>query len=321
MAVIETKDLSKTYYRDFFDIEHGRLKLRFRERKVEALRHLTMSVEEGEIFGLLGPNGAGKTTTIKILTGIHYSTGGSATIFGQPLGDTNAKRRMGFLPENPYFYDYLRGWEFLDFYGRLYGMGKAQRRKKAEELLELVGLTGVENMPLRGYSKGMNQRIGLAQTLLNDPDLVILDEPQSGLDPIGRKDVRDIILSLKDAGKTVMFSSHILQDAELICDRVAILKNGELRAIGHLSELLSQKVEQWEVVVRGADDKKMEEYRPKMKKLVKSKSEYLAIVEDEDFANEIIRETLQFGGSLLSLTPRRQTLEQYFISEVEGTQS
>ncbi|MBI3735374.1 ABC transporter ATP-binding protein, partial [Candidatus Sumerlaeota bacterium] len=279
---------------------------------------LSMTVEKGEIFGLLGPNGAGKTTTIKILMGIHFATAGTARILGKPLGDREAKKRIGYLPENPYFYDYLRGWEFLDFYGHLYGMPKAKRRNKIEELLALVGLSHAANLPLRGYSKGMNQRIGLAQTLLNDPDLVFLDEPQSGLDPLGRKDVRDLILSLRDKGHTVFFSSHILQDAELICDRVAILNKGKLRAIGHLADLLSEKVKEWELVIEGVDEKQLDVWKPRIKKLVHSKEQHLAIVEEEALANEIIRETLNRGGKLISLTPRKETLEQYFITEVTG---
>lgn len=321
MHVIETDHLSKTYVRDFIDFEHGRLKLGLKDRKNRALKDLTMTVEQGEIFGLIGHNGAGKTTAIKILMGIHFPTSGSAKIMGKPIGDPQTRSRVGFLPENPYFYDYLRGWEFLDFYGQLYKIPKKKRRKKIEELLDLVGLNHAENLPLRGYSKGMNQRIGLAQTLLNDPDLVVLDEPQSGLDPMGRKDVRDIILSLRDQGKTVMFSSHILQDAELICDRVAVLTRGELVAIGHLSELLSEQVNEWEIVVRGIDEAKIKEWQPKMKSLIESKGEWLCIVETEDLANEIIRYTLDHGGKLISLTPRKQTLEDYFISQLEKSNS
>ncbi len=321
MAIVEIEKLSKIYVRDVVDVEYGRLKIRLKDRRTEALRDLSMKVEQGEIFGLLGPNGAGKTTTIKILMGIHFATYGTAKILGKPLGDVSIKERIGYLPENPYFYDYLRGWEFLDFYGRLYGMSKTKRRNKIEELLALVGLAHAANLPLRGYSKGMNQRIGLAQALLNDPDLVFLDEPQSGLDPLGRKDVRDLILSLRDHGKTVFFSSHILQDAELICDRVAILYQGRLKAIGHLSELLSEKVTEWEVVVQGADERQMEEWRPKLKKLLHSKGQFLAIAEREGVAQELIASTLSKGGRLISLTPRKETLEQYFISEVTGKSS
>lgn len=321
MAVIEIEHLSKTYVRDFIDVEHGRLKLRFKDRKIEALKDLSMEVQEGEIFGLLGPNGAGKTTTIKILMGIQFPTSGRARLLGRPLGDSESKKRIGFLPENPYFYDYLTGTEFLDFYGQLYGIPKQRRRKRIDELLELVGLSHAGNLPLRGYSKGMNQRIGLAQAILNDPDLVFLDEPQSGLDPIGRKDVRDLMLSLRDEGKTVFFSSHILQDAELICDRVAILNKGELRAIGHLSELLSKEIREWEVVVEGGDEDLIEKLRPHMKNLLRAKGQTMAIVEKEDLANEIIRATLAKGGRLVSLTPHRQTLEDYFIREVGDANS
>ncbi len=318
MAVVEVEKLTKIYVRDFLDVEHGRLKLRLAGRKTVALDHLTMQVQQGEIFGLLGPNGAGKTTTLKILMGIHFPTAGRARILGRPLGDLHVKRRIGFLPENPYFYDYLRGWEFLDFYGQLYGMARAARRKKIEELLTRVGLEHAANLPLRGYSKGMNQRIGLAQSLLNDPDLVFLDEPQSGLDPLGRKDIRDLIISLRAQGKTVLFSSHILQDAELICDRVAILDKGQLKAIGHLAELLSGTVRSWEIVFRGLSAERIEAWRPRMRNLVESKGDYLAILEEKGGVDELIRETLAQGGEVISLTPHRQTLEEYFVSEVGG---
>lgn len=316
MHAVEIANLSKIYVRNVIDTEHGRLKIRFRNLKSEALSDLTMQVNKGEIFGLLGPNGAGKTTTIKILMGIHFATSGTARLLGKPIGDRAAKERVGYLPENPHFYDYLTGWEFLDFYGQLYAMPKAKRRAKIEELLALVGLSHAANLPLRGYSKGMNQRIGLAQSLLNDPELVILDEPQSGLDPLGRKDVRDLILGLRDRGHTVLFSSHILQDAELICDRVAILHKGKLRALGRMNELLSGKITEWEVVVSGVPDDWIEGMRGRMRRLIKNENDHLAIVEDETLANEIIRGTFERGGKLISLTPRKETLEQYFITEV-----
>ena len=239
MIVIETKKLTKIYTHDFIDVEHGRLRFNWFRRTV-ALNELDLQVHEGEIFGLLGPNGAGKSTTIKILMQILFPSSGSARIMERPLGDMGVKTQIGFLPENPAFYDYLKGHEFLDYYGVLYGMSKAQRRKRIPELFELVKLPDhAPNLPLKGYSKGMLQRIGLAQALLNDPRLVVLDEPQSGLDPLGRKEIRDIILTLKERGKTVFFSSHILSDAELICDRVAILNRGKLTAQGELGNLLS----------------------------------------------------------------------------------
>jgi len=317
MGIIETDRLTKIYVRDVIDTELGRLRIRFAGRKTVALKDLTLDIEPGEIFGLLGPNGAGKTTAIKILMGIHYPTSGTARLLGKPLGDRGVKSRIGFLPENPYFYDYLKGWEFLDFYGQLYGMNKTRRRAKIEELLERVGLSHAANLPLRGYSKGMTQRIGLAQALMNDPDLVFLDEPQSGLDPMGRKEVRDIIISLRDQGKTVFFSSHILSDAEMICDRVGILFKGELRSLGRLGELLSARVTEWEIVVRDAADGTMEKWRDRLKRLTRVEHDWWAIAEREDLTHQIIREVVGGGGQLVSLTPRRESLEDYFIREIQ----
>ena len=211
----------------------------FMRKRVLALKGLTMEVKKGEVFGFLGPNGAGKTTTIKILMGLVYPTGGAAWLMGRPLGDVAVKRNIGFLPEQPYFYDYLTAAEFMDFYGRLFGIRKKERMARADELLDLVGLSGARDLQLRKFSKGMQQRIGIAQALINDPELVVLDEPMSGLDPIGRKQVRDIILGLKAKGKTIFFSTHILPDVEVICDRVGMLVKGELRAMGTVGELLS----------------------------------------------------------------------------------
>ncbi len=319
MWIIETENLSKYYVRDVIDTEFGRLQIKFRNRRTEALKDLTIKVGEGEIFGLLGPNGAGKTTAIKILMGIHFPTSGTARLMGKPLGDRAVKKRIGFLPENPYFYDYLKGWEFLDFYGQLYGMDRKTRRNKIEELLDQVGLTEAANRPLRGYSKGMNQRIGLAQALMNDPDLVFLDEPQSGLDPFGRKDVRDIIISLREKGKTVFFSSHILTDAEMICDRVGILFEGRLRSIGPLGKLLSSGVTEWEIVVRGVKDATMEPWRENLKRLSKVEGDFWAIAEKEELTREIIQRVVSEGGELVSLTPRRESLEDYFIREMQGS--
>lgn len=321
MGIIETESLSKVYVRDVIDTEYGRLRIRFRNRKTVALKDLTLDIRQGEIFGLLGPNGAGKTTTIKILMGIHFQSSGTARIMGKPLGDRSVKSKIGFLPENPYFYDYLKGWEFLDFYGQLYGMSKAKRRAKIEQLLQQVGLAHAANIPLRGYSKGMNQRIGLAQALMNDPEVVFLDEPQSGLDPLGRKEVRDLIISLRDQGKTVFFSSHILADAEMICDRVGILFKGQLRSLGHLGELLSTRVTEWEIVVRGVPDGEMEKWRPRLKRLNKVESDYWAIAEEEALTNEIIGEAVRQGGRLISITPRRESLEDYFIREIQGSRA
>lgn len=316
--VVEIQGLSKVYVQDFIGVEHGRVRIRLRNRRRVALRPLDLSVDEGEIFGLLGPNGAGKTTTIKILMGLHFPTTGTARIMGKPLGDKEVKSRLGFLPENPFFYDYLKGEEFLDFYGQLYGMDKASRRRRIPELLAQVGLGHAGDLPLRGYSKGMLQRIGLAQSLLNDPKIVFLDEPQSGLDPFGRKEVRDLILSLRDAGKTVFFSSHILQDAEVICDRVAILHKGERIALGPLSEMLSAQIKEYEVTFSGAQPELVEKVKKSAQRFVERPNEYLASFSRKDPAQELVQEILRGGAVLNSFVARKETLEEYFIREIEG---
>lgn len=315
MTVIKTVDLSKLYIRDVIDVEYGRLKVRLKNRRVAALNGLSLDIEEGETFGLLGPNGAGKTTTLKILMGLIFPTSGEAYIMGKPLGDKRVKEQIGFLPENPYFYDYLKGWEFLNYYGQLYGMTKFDRRKKIDELLELVGLSNAANLPLKGYSKGMLQRIGLAQALLNDPKVVFLDEPQSGLDPFGRKEIRDIILNLKEKGKTVFFSSHILADAEMICDRVGILSGGKLINVGNLSDLLSAKIQEYEVVAEGLSNETVAAYEKKVKKMLRRPDGVLIVVEKQNEAEELVRDLLNGKGRLVSLTPRKETLEQFFIRQ------
>jgi ABC-2 type transport system ATP-binding protein len=316
--IIEIEGLRKVYVQDFIGTEHGRLKIRLKDRKRVALHGLDMTVEEGEIFGLLGPNGAGKTTTIKILMGLHFQTGGTARIMGKPLGDNEVKAKIGFLPENPFFYDYLTGEEFLNFYGQLYGMSSAQRSKRIPELLKLVGLTKAGHIPLRGYSKGMLQRAGIAQALLNDPKLVVLDEPQSGLDPFGRKEVRDIILRLKEEGKTVMFSSHILGDAEMVCDRVAILHLGHRIALGHLSDLLSTRIEEYEVAMSNPNPDLLSHAQKSASKVIQRQKDILAVFKDEKAAHDVVSRLMAGEGTLLSYTPRRESLEGYFIREIEG---
>lgn len=316
MIVIETRKLTKVYTHDFLDVEHGRLRFNW-FRKTVALQDLDLQVQEGEIFGLLGPNGAGKSTTIKILMGILFPSSGTARVLGKQLGDKAVKAQVGFLPENPFFYDYLKGDEFLDYYGQLYGMPRAARRKRIDELFQLVGLPAhAPNLPLKGYSKGMLQRIGLAQSLLNDPKIVVLDEPQSGLDPMGRKEVRDLILSLKDMGKTVFFSSHILSDAELICDRVAIVNRGRLVSQGDMNKLLGTKVKEYDVVLTGLRAETRDAVRPHAKKVLEREDDVLIILEQQEAVDELISRALHEGARLVSLTPRRETLEEYFIREV-----
>jgi ABC-2 type transport system ATP-binding protein len=237
---------------------------------------------------------------------------------GKPLGDNSVKEKIGFLPENAYFYDYLKGREFLNYYGQLYGMDSRTLKRRIPELLELVGLAHAADLPLRGYSKGMQQRIGLAQSLLNDPKIVFLDEPQSGLDPFGRKEVRDLILQLRDQGKTVFFSSHILQDAEVICDRVAILHLGELIALGPLSEMLSAKIKEYEVVFAGADEATVDLARRTAERFVERANEYLAVFKTEEPATKLTQAVIAGKGRMVTYVARKESLEEYFIREIQG---
>lgn len=222
----------------------------FRLKKVQAVRSITFTVNPGEVFGFLGPNGAGKTTTIKVLTGLIRPSAGRALVLGGPPSSIEVRARIGFLPEQPYFYDYLKPTELLNIFGRLFGLDRKTRQRRIHDLLDRVGLSHAKDRTLRKFSKGMLQRVGLAQALLNDPELLILDEPMSGLDPIGRKEVADLIASLKAQGKTIFFSSHILADIERLCDRVVILDRGVIKAEGRLDDLLIGGRWEKEVVVR-----------------------------------------------------------------------
>ncbi len=286
-------------------------------KKYRVIRDLSLEVHEGEIFGFIGPNGAGKTTTIKMVMGLIYPDRGSIEIFGSDISDLAAKERIGFLPENPSFYGYLTGREFLQFYGELFGMTASVRKEKAQELLALVGLINHGALPLRKYSRGMLQRMGLAQALLNDPDLIILDEPMSSLDPIGRREFRDTILNLKSKGKRIFFCSHILQDAEMICDRVGIIKNGEIKLQGKLSELLSPRVKFWDLIFSRVEPSSI----PVKMDILSSKSgQYLSRVLTERELNEFVKEIEKKGGEVVSITPHKETLEDLFMSEVKNSQ-
>jgi len=320
MPVVRTEKLTKEYKHDFIEFEYGRMKVNFVPKKTCALIDLDLEVQQGEIFGLLGPNGAGKTTSIKILMSLIYPTKGKAWILDKSLDDVNMKAKLGYLPENPYFYDYLKGWEFLDFYGQLYGLNKSERLKRAKELLKIVGIEYAANLPLKGYSKGMLQRIGLAQTLLNNPTVVILDEPLGGLDPFGRKEMRDIILSLKEKGVTVFFSSHILSDVETICDRVAILYKGRLKALGKLGELLSAKINEWEITAEGLEESKISDLKPHIKKLITQGKEIFIVLDKPDILPTVLDRINRENARLISLVPRKETLEEYFIRTLGGNQ-
>src|SRR6476646_5981305 len=238
MPPLATYELTKDYAVGFW-----------RPRPYRALDRLTLDVQSGEVFGFLGPNGAGKTTTLKLLMQLVFPTSGRGELLGRPLGDVAARRRIGYLPENPYFYDYLTAEELLTYFARLFGYGPADQARRASALLDKVGIGAERRLQLRKFSKGMIQRVGIAQALLNDPEVVFLDEPMSGLDPLGRREVRSLILELRDQGRTVFFSSHILSDAEVLCRRVAVVAGGRLAAAGALSDILAFEVRGWELVV------------------------------------------------------------------------
>jgi ABC-2 type transport system ATP-binding protein len=290
-------------------------------KRVTAVDRLSLDVRRGEVYGFLGPNGAGKTTTLKILMGLIYPSGGSATLLGRPIGDQIAKAKVGFLPEAPYFYDYLTGREFLSFYGHLFGLWGVTLEKRMDELLEAVGMVHARDLQLRKFSKGMLQRVGIAQALINDPELVVLDEPMSGLDPVGRKEVRDLILRLKESGKTVLFSSHILHDAELLCDRVAMILKGQLVASGHVAELIDPgTTHSVEMVIDSLSPEGLEHLRPLTEKVVVQGDRILAVLKHPrgvDTALDIVRAA---KATLISLTPHKSSLEELFIRLVKEQQ-
>jgi ABC-2 type transport system ATP-binding protein len=276
-----------------------------------AVEGLELDIRPGEIFGLLGPNGAGKTTTFKMMLGLLRPDRGEVRLFDRPPSEPAVRARLGYLPENPYFYDYLTAVEFLDLYGRLQGIPSAARAGRIQETLRRVGLEGRGRMALRKFSKGMVQRLGLAQAIQHEPELVILDEPMSGLDPLGRREVRDLILSLRAAGRTVLFSSHILQDAEMICDRVAILDHGRLRSVGRLDEMVSTRVEWFEVSVRGSLPE------PGCATLLSRDGRHsLWRVPDVEALRDLMMAARDAGASVSSVWPKRQTLEDLFLREL-----
>ncbi|HTR25134.1 MAG TPA: ABC transporter ATP-binding protein [Terriglobales bacterium] len=302
MAAIEILDLGKTYHVGFW-----------RKRPKLALRPLRLSIEEGEVFGFLGPNGAGKTTTLKLLMGLVSPTAGSARILGMDFDDPRVKAQIGFLPEQPYFYDYLTAQELLNYYAQLSGVPAIDRGKRVTEMLERFGLADSARLQLRKFSKGMLQRVGLAQAILHDPKVVFLDEPMSGLDPTGRREVREMIQQMRNEGKTVFFSTHILSDAEALCDRVAIIYQGELRGVGAVSQLTSQAKRKVEIIfcspsVPAALTSLGAEARV-------SGEMVNAVVDEEkqDLALEILRRE---HIRLISLTPVRGSLEEYYVEQL-----
>jgi ABC-2 type transport system ATP-binding protein len=310
MDAIRTEGLTKHYKVGFW-----------RPRPYLALDSLTLHVNQGEVFGFLGPNGAGKTTTLKLLMQLIYPTSGRAEILGRPVGDLSVKHRIGYLPEHPYFYDYLTAEELLEYFAALFGYAPSERRARASRLLDDVGIGAERRLQLRKFSKGMLQRVGIAQALINDPEVVFLDEPMSGLDPIGRREIREMILRLRDGGTTVFFSSHVLSDAETLCSRVAIMAKGRLVTAGALADMLAFQARGWELVVSGLTDAVLA--------AAKARGDVITAtaVGPGRFALELplkpapertLAALVAQGASLVSLTPIRDTLEDYFVKQVSG---
>jgi ABC-2 type transport system ATP-binding protein len=302
MSAIEIQGLEKIYRVGFL-----------RKTDRVALRPLHLSVEEGEVFGYLGPNGAGKTTTLKLLLGLIFPTGGSARILGRDWRDPAVKSAIGFLPEQPYFYDYLTAEELLAYYARLSSVPPGEIERRVTAVLERVRMSAHRKLQLRKYSKGMVQRIGIAQAIIHDPKLVFLDEPMSGLDPMGRLEVRDLIQSLKDEGKTVFFSTHILSDAETLCDRVAVLNEGALRAVGVVADLTREIGGKVEIVWEGVGAKAAVEG---LGGDCRTTANLVRAVLPEQQLDPAIDAIRRVRGRLVSVTPVRATLEDYFLQKL-----
>jgi ABC-2 type transport system ATP-binding protein len=308
MDAIRTEALTKHFRVGFW-----------RPRPYVALDALTLEVHQGEVFGFLGPNGAGKTTTLKLLMQLIYPTSGRAEILGRPVGDVEVRRHIGFLPENPYFYDYLTAEELLEYFAGLFGYRAPERRLRVARLLDDVGIGAERRLQLRKFSKGMLQRVGIAQAILNEPQLVFFDEPMSGLDPLGRREIRELILRLRDRGCTVFFSSHVLADAEALCSRVAVLASGRLAAVGDLADLVAFEVRGWELVVAGLSAATLEHAKA-LGQVVRAtplgEARYALELPLSVAPDQVLSSLTARGTRLVSLNPVRETLEEYFVRQV-----
>ena len=305
MPVVEIENLTKDFLVGFW-----------KKRPVRALDNLCLQIDRGEIFGFLGPNGAGKSTTLKILMHLLHPTSGEARILGEPVHSVMMRRKIGFLPENPYFYDYLTPEELLTYVGRLFGIRQPELSKKVHSLMDTVVLTDARSVQLRKFSKGMVQRIGIAQAIINDPEIVFLDEPMSGLDPLGRMEVRRIITALKNRGVTVFFSSHILPDVEALCDRVGILNKGKLQEVGALDEILKVRIEGHEVILAGWSDETLEAMRHSCEE-VRTMGDRLHVrVSSSEQMEAVLRSVFEQKLELISMNPIRPSLEEYFFEEI-----
>ena len=300
--VVQTWNLGKVYRTGFW-----------LNQKIVSLKNCSLEVYSGETFGLLGPNGAGKTTLLKTLLGIVRASSGRAKLLGEPIGERAIKQRIGYLPENPYFYDYLTAWEFLQYIGGIFQIPSSLCKQRIKELFDLVGLDQktAKKKQLRQYSKGMLQRVGMAQALINDPELVFLDEPMSGLDPLGRYQVREIILSLKAQGKTIFFNSHVLSDVEMICDRIAILARGELICMGSLDEILG-RADIYQAIVRGGSETDL---KPWLQNLTRKEESWHGQVIGDPYS--FVNALPAIDAELISLNLARSSLEDYFIQQLQ----
>ncbi len=306
MPALATYELTKDYAVGFW-----------RPRPYRALDRLTLEVAPGEVFGFLGPNGAGKTTTLKLLMRLVFPTSGRAEILGRPAGDLDARRRVGYLPEHPYFYDYLTAEELLAYFAGLFGISGQERTRRVSALLDEVGLGAERRLQLRKFSKGMLQRVGIAQALLNEPELVIFDEPMSGLDPLGRRDVRSLILRLRDRGCTVFFSSHVLSDAEALCSRVAILAKGRLITSGRLTDMLAFQIRGWEVVAVGVSSTLLAALTPRATSVTRiGDDRFVFDLPVDPGPDRFVADLSAAGATLLSVNPLRDTLEDFFVRQV-----
>jgi ABC-2 type transport system ATP-binding protein len=304
-AAIEIESLTKDYPFGFLHLKTKR-----------SLEGLTMRVEDGEVFGFLGPNGAGKSTTIKLLVGLIFPTAGTASILGRPISDVAMHQDIGYLPEQPYFYDYLTAAELLDYFARFHNLKAAERRERVERMLKKVGLETARRIQLRKFSKGMLQRVGLAQAILHDPKVVILDEPMSGLDPLGRREVRDIILELKREGRTILFSTHILSDAEMLCDRVGVIVGGKLRGVGAPDEIVGIKAHGMEILFEHRGDA-AGEVATLLQTATRTGNRYRMRMEEAELY-ATIEKLREAGAQILQVTQIKASLEEYFMHLIEA---
>jgi ABC-2 type transport system ATP-binding protein len=305
MKTLEITNLKKSFRSNFLI------------KKYHILKGINISVEQGEIYGFLGPNGAGKTTTIKCILGLLFPDEGEIQINGQPSASIAARSQIGFLPENPYFYDYLSASEMLHFSASLFGIPAAIAQERIDLLLKQVGLEGREHLKLRKFSKGMTQRLGMAQALIQDPVCLILDEPFSGLDPIGRKEFRDLILNLKSQGKTIFFSSHILQDMEMMVDKVGIIINGRISRQGKLSEMIASSTNYYEIVCSRISEKQLAQINPNF---ISRDNQFIITLDNETDINLVVESIIHNSGLVIAVNPVKKTLEDIFLNEIREVQ-